>query len=195
MNYEILNHDPEIILFKSFLTDREISFLLEEKEFSKTKGVAIGKGSQRNSKVYYEKGLEFNQIRGKIFNFLTSINFNYPLKNYEEIRLLKYKKDQQFTRHYDFFNQTPGEKLRYNDRVATVLIYLEEAEKGGKTIFNDLDIEIQGKPGDLLFYRYDTLSKFQTSHTGEKVLKGQKTIMGMCIREYEYDIPYKNKFD
>lgn len=189
MEFKLLFEDPQIILKKSFLNKEEISLLLGVKKFSKNKAVIIGEGSQRNSKSYFEKNEEFLSIKKKIFNFLSSIDFDYPFENYEEIRIIKYEEGQQFTRHYDFLNQNPEEKTHYNDRVATVLIYLEEPEIGGKTIFNDLDIEIIGESGDLLFYRYDTPLKFQTAHTGEKVLKGTKIILGVCIREYSY----KNK--
>lgn len=187
MKLKFLNNNPQIILKESFLNEKEISLLLGIKNFSKNKAVRIGLGSERSSKTYFEKNEEFITIKKKIFNFLNSINFNYSFENYEEIRIIKYEEGEQFTRHYDFLNQNPKESLVYNDRVATVLIYLKEPEEGGKTIFNDLNIEITGKSGDLLFYRYDTPLKFQTSHTGEKVLKGTKTILGMCIKEKTYN--------
>ena len=187
MEFKLLNNNPQVIFKESFLTKEEISLLLEIKDFSKNKAVRIGEGSERSSKTYFEKNQEFISIKKKIFNFLSSINFNYSFENYEEIRIIKYEEGQQFTRHYDFLNQNPKESTVYNDRVATVLIYLKEPEEGGKTIFNDLNIEVTGKSGDLLFYRYDTPLKFQTAHTGEKVLKGTKIILGMCVREKTYN--------
>jgi hypothetical protein len=183
---KILNKDPQIILELSFLNQEEIFLLLNIEEYSKNKVVMIGSDSVRNSKTYIEKNNEFNSIKRKIFNFLNSIGFDYDFKNYEEIRIIKYEEGQEFTRHFDFFNQNPNADQVYNDRVATVLIYLEEPIKGGKTIFNDLNIEVSGEAGSLLFYRYDTPLKFQTAHTGEKVLKGTKIILGMCIREKEF---------
>lgn len=184
---QVLNKNPHIVLKKSFLSNKDIQTLLEVNEFSKSKGVVIDSNSQRNSKTYREKNNEFISIKKKIFNFLKTLDFNYSFNNYEEIRIMKYEEGQQFTRHYDFFNQDPKEKLRYNDRVATVLIYLKEPEEGGATKFNDLNIKVKGKVGDLLFYRYDNDLKFQTSHTGEKVLKGNKIILGLCIREKEFN--------
>merc|ERR1712176_1055013 len=56
----------------------------------------------------------------------------------EGIEVIHYQDGQKYESHHDYFAQTPpGETSISNrdDRVATVLMYLEAPERGGETIF------------------------------------------------------------
>jgi hypothetical protein len=178
MDYKILNEKPQIILKKSFLNESEISRILENNRFSKStivKDGVVSISERRTSETYEDKKGELKFLAKKIFKFLISIGFDYSPNNYENIQLIKYEAGREFKTHHDFLSVQ-------NDRVGTVIIYLKKPIEGGKTIFDELDIQVEGDPGDLLFFRYDNDLKEKTLHSGEKVLEGTKIIATMFIR-------------
>lgn len=56
--------------------------------------------------------------------------------NGEPIQVLRYENGQKYEPHYDFF-QDPVNIASGGHRIATILMYLSDVEKGGETIFPD----------------------------------------------------------
>lgn len=56
------------------------------------------------------------------------------LEHGEQIQILHYEHGQKYEPHYDYFVDKVNQELGGN-RVATVLIYLSNIEKGGETVF------------------------------------------------------------
>ncbi|XP_020113301.1 probable prolyl 4-hydroxylase 7 [Ananas comosus] len=56
-----------------------------------------------------------------------------PEENGERIQILRYKKGEKFDVHNDYFSFAVN--LRQGNRIATVLMYLSDVEKGGETFF------------------------------------------------------------
>lgn len=62
------------------------------------------------------------------------IYFLFDLENGEAMQILHYEHGQKYEPHYDFFHDKANLKLG-GHRIATVLMYLSDVEKGGETVF------------------------------------------------------------
>lgn len=60
-------------------------------------------------------------------------------ENGESIQILHYEHGQKYEPHYDYFHDKVNQELG-GHRVATVLMYLSDVEKGGETIFPNSEV-------------------------------------------------------
>ena len=73
-------------------------------------------------------------------------------------------------------------------RVATIVMYLAEPEKGGATTFPDVSLEVAPKRGNGVFFSYDRPHPVtRTLHGGAPVLAGEKWIATKWLRERRFE--------
>lgn len=70
-----------------------------------------------------------------------------PKENGESIQILHYEHGQKYEPHYDYFHDKVNQELG-GHRVATVLMYLSDVEKGGETIFPNSEAKKSQPKGD-----------------------------------------------
>jgi prolyl 4-hydroxylase len=76
---------------------------------------------------------------------------------------------------------------RGGQRVATIIMYLSEPEKGGGTTFPDVRLEVAPKRGNAVFFSYDCAHPSSKSlHGGAPVIAGEKWIATKWLREREF---------
>ena len=79
--------------------------------------------------------------------------------------------------HFDILFDAAGAEL--GDRIATLLIYLNNVEKGGGTVFNELKMRVTPVAGSGLlwynFYKNET-KDMRTLHGACPVLQGEKWV-------------------
>ncbi|MGZ5781611.1 MAG: prolyl hydroxylase family protein, partial [Burkholderiaceae bacterium] len=74
-------------------------------------------------------------------------------------------------------------------RVATLILYLNDVEEGGETEFPEIGLKIIPKAGNALYFAYMNSSSQPdplTLHAGRPVLKGEKWIATRWVRERAY---------
>jgi prolyl 4-hydroxylase len=77
---------------------------------------------------------------------------------------------------------------RGGQRVATVVMYLAEPERGGGTTFPDVHLEVAPKRGNAVFFSYDRPHPAtRTLHGGAPVLAGEKWIATKWLRQQRFD--------
>ncbi|KAK6130386.1 hypothetical protein DH2020_035891 [Rehmannia glutinosa] len=64
-----------------------------------------------------------------------------PKENGEDIQVLRYEPGQKYDPHYDYFTDKVN-IARGGHRIATVLMYLTDVEKGGETVFPSAEFQI-----------------------------------------------------
>ncbi len=124
---------------------------------------------------------------------------HHPLENAELPLVLHYENSQSFEQHYDYFipeKFVMGEgPLEWGgQRVATQLIYLNEAFEGGETRFDLADLVVEPERGMcMLFYNLSPDGNVDplTRHTGVGVSSGEKWLLSRWIREIPFDSPAK----
>ena len=115
----------------------------------------------------------------------------WPLENGEGLQILQYGPGAEYKPHYDYFDPkepgTPTILRRGGQRVATVVMYLSEPERGGGTVFPDIGLQVAPKRGNAVFFSYSSAHPCtQTLHGGAPVQAGEKWIATKWLREREF---------
>ncbi|HEY3698675.1 MAG TPA: 2OG-Fe(II) oxygenase, partial [Spongiibacteraceae bacterium] len=74
-------------------------------------------------------------------------------------------------------------------RVATLIIYLSDAESGGETIFPEIDFAVAPRKGGGVYFSYcDAEGRLDrlTLHGGAPVTRGEKWIATKWVRQAAY---------
>jgi len=177
---QYLSYQPIIQKVKGFLTPEECDVLIDCAKNKLRPCNEIAAGVNRTGwGVFLREGEEHTPA---IQQILMRMKKFVPINNESEVmQIIRYKEGEATSAHYDFFNPlTPNGAMKigiYGQRVATVLMYLNDVEEGGATTFPELNIVIPPKKGDaVVFYNCkpngdpDPL----TLHTGDKLIKGTK---------------------
>ena len=185
---------PRIAVFEKFATADECDWL-----------IARGAPGLRRAKVYKGSGdLRADDDRTNREADFTVFNSDLalalirarmeaavgaPAAHFEVTKLLHYEPGQTFALHADFFETTsPGlrqELERRGQRVATLLVYLNEGYEAGETDFPKLDFRFKGAKGDaLLFANVDETGApdYRTLHAGLPPTSGEKWLLSQWIR-------------
>jgi len=117
-----------------------------------------------------------------------------PLENQEPTNVLNYQKGEEYKPHFDFITASGANAMELGavgQRVATVLIYLNDGYDGGETVFPTLNWSFKGKPGDaLVFWNVDEAGApdRRTLHAGAPVTRGEKWLYSKWIRANPYPL-------
>jgi prolyl 4-hydroxylase len=112
-----------------------------------------------------------------------------PLTGLEPTQVLHYEVGQAFAPHYDFMDPlVPGyalEAQRGGQRVATFLVYLNEAFEGGETDFPLLQLRAKAPPGGALYFANVDAGGApdrRTLHAGLAPTSGEKWLLSQWVR-------------
>lgn len=101
----------------------------------------------------------------------------------EPLQVLRYRPGQQYRPHHDALPHTD------NQRVLTMLVYLNEEYEGGETLFLSTGLKVKGGVGDALLFRNadaegrpDPLAQ----HAGLPVTAGEKLLASRWIHEKRF---------
>ena len=97
----------------------------------------------------------------------------------EPLQILRYRPGQQYRSHHDAVADD-------NQRIITMLVYLNADFAGGETAFIGSDLKLRGKVGDALWFRNaDAEGRPDPSarHAGLPVTAGEKLIASRWIRQ------------
>lgn len=113
-----------------------------------------------------------------------------PIENGEDLHILRYGIGGEYRPHFDYFpEEQAGSRhhmLRGGQRIATVILYLNEVERGGDTTFPDVGLRIHPRRGSALYFEYVNdlgQTDARTLHAGTPVEKGEKWIATKWIRQ------------
>ena len=101
----------------------------------------------------------------------------------EPLQVLRYRPGQEFKPHRDCTEDVD------NQRVFTMLVYLNDAYTGGETEFLTTGLKVRGKTGDaLLFRNADEHGRpdMNTLHAGLPVISGEKFLASRWIRQKRF---------
>jgi prolyl 4-hydroxylase len=192
MKLSLLHKSPPVLAIDNFFTPEECSELKTARNSAHEVNSATFSGSlsTRTSTSWFCQYSDVPALLSKA-NQILSI----PLESMEEPQIVRYKKGQEFSWHYD---EIPKAQLSNGgQRLATLLIYLNDISPrcGGGTTFRDLELDskaltMQPKCGSaLLFFptfRNGTPDD-RTLHKSEVMLcDDEKWIVQMWIHEKSY---------
>ncbi|MFM0098465.1 2OG-Fe(II) oxygenase [Paraburkholderia nemoris] len=115
---------------------------------------------------------------------------NWPIENGQALQVQRYKVTGEYKQHHDYYSpQQPGVMVRGRDggqRVATLIVYLNDVPQGGATEFPLLGLSVAAKQGGALYFRYMNGQRqldVLTLHAGAPVLGGEKWIITKWVTE------------
>jgi prolyl 4-hydroxylase len=116
-----------------------------------------------------------------------------PTDTCEGIQILRYGIGAEYRPHYDcFLPEHPGSAKHLEkggQRVATVVVYLNEVERGGATTFPEIDFAVVPKKGSAAYFSYcDRQGRLDrlSLHAGTPVERGEKWIATLWYRQRAY---------
>lgn len=188
----VLSSDPCVVEFDSELPDVIFNRLMEVTNYhhsmgwdSTTQNAVVN--DYRISKSYFDLSKKFNAVTKMLLVRLYDLTgHEYYLEQTEEIQLTKYLPGEHFKRHWDNFNVTGIEPIK-NDRIATIILYLNDDFEGGETVFNRLNITVKPKRGKVCYFSYPMDSNTESlEHEAKPVISGEKKIVQIWIRNSQW---------
>jgi len=186
---ERLSDTPEVLLFKRLLTDDECQYLIEQATPLLMPSVVVDpdSGQMRPHPVRTSENASFPWVDETpvihALNQRLAAASGTPAANGEPLQILRYAPGQEYRPHHDALPHTD------NQRVLTMLVYLNDGYEGGETIFLKTGLRVKGAIGDaLLFRNADQQGRPDPDalHAGLPVLTGQKLIASRWIHEKKF---------
>ncbi len=188
---------PQIVVFGDLLSAEECEALIAaaRPRMARSLTVETRTGGEEVNTDRTSSGMFFlrgendvvRRVEARIARLL-----NWPLENGEGLQILHYRPGAEYKPHYDYFDPaeagTPTILKRGGQRVATLIMYLHEPEKGGGTTFPDVHLEVAPKRGNAVFFSYERPHpSTRTLHGGASVIAGEKWIATKWLREREFN--------
>ena len=189
--------NPRIVVFGNLLSDQECDELIElaKPRLARSLTVASQTGAEEVNESRTSNGMFFQRgetgVVKRLEARLASL-LNWPEENGEGLQILHYRPGAEYKPHFDYFDPvepgTPTILKRGGQRVATIVMYLSEPEKGGGTTFPDVNFEVAPKRGNAVFFSYDRPHPVtRTLHGGAPVLADEKWIATKWLRERRFE--------
>ncbi len=190
-------YEPRVVVFNGLLSDEECEQLIElaKPRLARSLTVAIKTGGEEVNADRTSNGMFFqrgeNELVQRIEQRIAKL-VSWPEENGEGLQVLHYTPGTEYKPHYDYFDPnepgTPTILKRGGQRVATIIMYLGEPEKGGGTVFPDVHLEVAPKRGNAVFFSYDRAHPSTKSlHGGAPVTAGEKWIATKWLRERRFE--------
>lgn len=113
-----------------------------------------------------------------------------PVERGESLQVMRYGVGAEYAPHYDYFDvDSPGEAPYLalgGQRVSSLVIYLNDVEAGGETIFPEVGLSVAPMKGSAVYFAYtDAQSRCDpmSFHGGAPVQRGEKWIATRWMRE------------
>ena len=173
--------DPLIVVLGNVLSNEECEELISLSK-DKMKRSKIGATREVNelrtsSSTFIEESE--NDIVARVETRVSSI-MNIPIEHGEGLQILQYTPGQQYKAHHDFFKKAD------NNRISTLIMYLNDVEEGGETYFPELDFSVSPKKGMAVYFEYfynDPALNELTLHGGAPVITGEKWVATQWMRK------------
>ena len=190
--YVYQKRDYDVLEIDGLLSSEECDDLIE---YSKNKGLSdsVVLSNNLENETYLDtknrtsKTLWIKDSEHKVAMIVAKLSeklSGYPINTQESLQIAHYDVNGKFNAHYDACVSTSQEycdKINRNagQRLATLLIYLNDDFEGGETVFTKIGKVVKPKKGKgILFWNTTTDEQIipESIHRGNPVIKGEKWI-------------------
>jgi len=192
---QTLRH-PRVVVFGDLLSDAECSELIDaaRERLARSLTVETHTGGEALNVDRTSDGMFFERAESALVARIEQRIgrlLNWPVEFGEGLQVLRYAPGAQYRPHYDYFDPrergTPLILRRGGQRLATLVMYLQEPAQGGATTFPDVGLEVAPKRGSAVFFSYERPDPAtHTLHGGAPVLAGEKWVATKWLREREF---------
>jgi prolyl 4-hydroxylase len=188
---------PRVVVLGGLLSDAECDALVAaaRPRLARSRTVETLSGGDTLNPDRTSSGMFFNRAETTLIQCIEARIarlLRWPVENGEGMQVLNYRPGAEYKPHYDYFDPaepgTPKLLQRGGQRVATLLMYLNEPERGGGTTFPDAGFEVAPHRGHAVFFSYDQPSPAtRTLHGGAPVVAGEKWVATKWLRAREFN--------
>ncbi|TVX88068.1 2OG-Fe(II) oxygenase [Paenibacillus agilis] len=174
--------EPLVVVLGNMLSDEECDELIEQSR-EKLQRSKIGKDRsvdqiRTSSGVFCEESETVAKIEKRISQIM-----NIPISHGDGLQILQYTPGQEYKPHHDFFAETS--RASANNRISTLVMYLNDVEEGGETTFPMLNLSVFPNKGTAVYFEYfydNHELNDSTLHAGTPVMQGEKWVATMWMR-------------
>ncbi|RED55696.1 2OG-Fe(II) oxygenase [Cohnella lupini] len=182
-------HEPLIMILENVLSHAECDALIDLAK-NRLQRAKIGKSHlesdiRTNSSMFFEESE--NECIRTVETRISEL-MNIPVSHAEPLQILHYKPGERYQPHFDYF--TSGNVA--NNRISTLVMYLNDVDEGGETEFPALRFSVTPKKGSAVYFEYfynDIRLNELTLHGGNPVEAGEKWVASQWMRRqiHRYD--------
>lgn len=191
-------NNPNVAVIDGLLSEAECDKLIQlaSGRMKSSEVVDRQSGGSYQSNVRKSEGCHFNRGENAIVQrveqriaALTGIAVDCG----EPLQMLHYGVAGEYLAHQDFFDPAdPGTEVLTRvggQRIATLVIYLNNVPEGGDTNFPDLELSVKPKKGAGVYFEYNNAAgqlDARCLHAGTPVARGDKWIATKWLRQRPY---------
>lgn len=183
--------EPLIVILGNVLSDEECEELIRLSK-DKMKRSKIGATHEVNeirtsSSMFFQENE--HDIVAKVEKRISSI-MNIPVEHGDGLQILNYTPGQEYKPHFDFF--ASSSKAAKNNRISTIVMYLNDVEEGGETFFPKLNFSVSPQKGMAVYFEYfynDVNINERTLHGGAPIITGEKWVATQWMRRQKQIAP------
>jgi prolyl 4-hydroxylase len=204
---EQIADDPLIQVIDDFVTATERQHIIGQTsgklDIAFVSAVGAAKESDgRTGSVAWVKHDQTPIVRGLVKRVSNLVGI--PVRHAESLQVVHYAETEQYRPHFDAYDMSTEKgkqrTAKGGQRLVTALMYLNEVEDGGGTIFPKLDIEVEAKPGRIVIFHniadrdvQDLTRNPRSLHGGSPVWGGEKWACNLWFRAKPYQVGPVNK--
>ena len=186
---ETISQHPRAEIFAGLLTDAECDYLIEAAGPRLKPAIVIDSNTGRTMThpVRTSDTAGFPWLAETPFIHATNRRIAAASRTEvecgEPLQVLRYRPGQQYKPHHD------GLEAETNQRILTMLVYLNDGYEGGETMFMRTGLKVAGTRGSALLFRNadgDGNPDPMSEHAGLPVISGEKLIASRWIRQERF---------
>jgi prolyl 4-hydroxylase len=178
--------EPLVVVLGNVLSDEECDELIkhsrQQLQRSKIGGDHAVNQMRTSSGVFCEENETITRIEKRFSQIM-----NIPIEHSDGLQVLLYTPGQEYRPHHDFFAETS--RASVNNRISTLVMYLNDVEEGGETAFPMLNFSVVPNKGMAVYFEYfynNHELNDCTLHAGTPVIKGEKWVATMWMRRQAF---------
>jgi prolyl 4-hydroxylase len=189
---------PRVVLFGDLLSPGECEALIEMSRGKLERSNVVDRQTgryerhpDRTSEGTYFRRAE-NELIERIEKRIAELT-GCPIERGEPIQVLHYGPGNEYKPHFDYFDPADSGNRKVlsmgGQRVGTLIMYLNDVQGGGSTVFPDIGLDVLPRRGNAVFFAYsDDEGRLdrRTLHGGSPVGAGEKWIATKWLRQREY---------
>ena len=192
---------PRIVLFGNLLSAEECEQMIEASRRRLQRSTVVNAetgaydvhADRTSDGTHFERGE--NPLVARIEARISELT-GCPVENGEPLQVLHYLPGAEYKPHHDYFDAAqPGNDRVLalgGQRIATVVMYLNDVEAGGSTVFPALGLDVLPRRGSAVYFAYTGASGEtdpRTLHGGSPVVAGEKWVATKWLRQRRYGGP------
>ena len=192
---------PRVILFGNLLAPDECEDLIEmaRGKLARSSVVNAATGNYDVHPHRTSSGTHFNRGENALIQRIErriAELVQHPVERGEPLQILHYQPGGEYKPHFDYFDPAqPGNDVvlkHGGQRVATLVMYLNDVQAGGSTVFPEVGLDVLPRRGNAVYFAYTTEQgqlDARSLHGGNPVSEGEKWIATKWFRQRPYGGP------